>query len=1161
MTHPRSIIIALSIIIPLLITGLAKQGLFARSQKGAFDAGENHALIIGISRYDKLDRLASPSKDAEEIARILTSRYNFKKEHVSLLTERTKEKPTRKTIIAYLDRYMRELTSKDNLLVFFSGRSTEDDKGETYWIPKDGREKRKMTLLKHSDLCSEYFASPNFKAKNVIIIADSLFSGKLLKSSTPPPRPHDLRYSEKIREKASRNSREVMMLGDRHWPGRKNMEGFGLFTYYFRKALMDNRFKVIDFENLIFRERIIFPIRKIAGTRMKRGRLKKTSLAAGGQFVITRVKSLPKVDIVAAKVNPKRIHPGDKFIVDAKTSGPAYKVYIELDGKMHLMAGRSTEWHYVAQRSRIGNAPFRVIALNGDDIPGKGGEGLISVASTMVNVVAASVSPKEGLVGQEYMFTATTDAPTGKVALVIGQDRFYMMGSDTTWSLRRKINSVGSLFFSVIAEQNGHKGLSKLLRLVVKSPLVNVVAAKATPERGHKGEEFLITARTDRPARAVFLKMGGVTYRMEGKGRAWRYRTEIVEIGRKSFTVMARNEDDVEGDSRAGKILVIERPVPEVAAISMEPREGYAGDNFVIKVRTTEPAAKVLIGIADRQHPMEGTDKAWKHVARIEKPGVTRFRVTASNKDGKAGEAKEGAITTITRPTELVHVTKAEVMPKEGYAGGEFTFRAETDRPARGVTAVLGKKRHRMSGSGTKWILKKKITDRGSLDFYVVAENKDGKEGGTKAGLVVVRVHLVSVVEVKSTPEKGYTGDEFLITAKTDRPASAVYLRMDDVIYRMEGSRVEWRYRKVIGKIGRKAFTVTARNEEGAEGDSKVGEIQVVARSVPEVAAVAVEPPEAVVGDSVVINVKTTTAAAKVLIEIGGQKHDMEGAGTEWHYLKQMDKEGTTPFVVIASNERGQPGRRKEGRITTKKRPVARVNVVSAEVNPDKGYSGSEYTFTATTDKPATGVSVIIGGDRYTMSGSGTEWSLAKRIETTGDLIFSMIAMNENVEEGGLKTGTFFVEELRDRYRDNKDGTVTDIITGEVKKRFVDNRDGTVTDLGTNLMWLKGPKRVAERWEKAEEYCRNLKHEGHKGWRLPTVEEWEKMLDRKQQNPALPPGHPFSNVLTQYGYWSKTRHTLGPLYVYQVDLWRGKTGYQSKKKSALVWPVRYAELK
>ncbi|MDB4444071.1 DUF1566 domain-containing protein [bacterium] len=287
----------------------------------------------------------------------------------------------------------------------------------------------------------------------------------------------------------------------------------------------------------------------------------------------------------------------------------------------------------------------------------------------------------------------------------------------------------------------------------------------------------------------------------------------------------------------------------------------------------------------------------------------------------------------------------------------------------------------------------------------------------------------------------------------------------------------------------------------------------------------------------------------------------LSAAGTAWKYLAEATKEGTIPFNMVASHESGKAGERKEGRITNSKQPTERINLAKAEVVPKRGYSEGTFTFRATTNMPAKAVSLIIGGDRYAMSGSGTEWSLRRRIEKTGNLIFSMIAMNKNDEEEGLTTGTFTAEEPRERYKINKDGTVTDIVTGDVKKRFVDNRDGTVTDLSTNLMWLKCPKSSTETWDEAVKYCRNLEHEGYKGWRLPTLEEWGKMLDRKQKYPALPPGHPFSNLLTRKGFWSKTRHASGPPYVYHVDLWRGKTGYQSRKKFAHAWPVRYAELK
>ena len=56
----------------------------------------------------------------------------------------------------------------------------------------------------------------------MLILADSHFSSKLVRSRSISLTPYDLRYPEKIMEKASRCSREVIAFGDHHWPGKPN---------------------------------------------------------------------------------------------------------------------------------------------------------------------------------------------------------------------------------------------------------------------------------------------------------------------------------------------------------------------------------------------------------------------------------------------------------------------------------------------------------------------------------------------------------------------------------------------------------------------------------------------------------------------------------------------------------------------------------------------------------------------------------------------------------------------------------------------------------------------------------------------------------------------------------------------------------------------------
>ncbi|MCD6296546.1 MAG: DUF1566 domain-containing protein [Deltaproteobacteria bacterium] len=1357
MTVPRSITITVWVFFVLFCAGLAAKGLLALSENKGSNAEHNYALIIGISSYDKWTSLKSPSKDAREIARILAEKYDFKKENIALLTDETKKKPNLVTILSLLDQYINDLTEQDNLLVFFSGQSTEDEKGETYWIPKDGSKKAKKTWLKHSDLCKNFFASQHFKAKSVCIISDSMFSHKLVKSSAITLSPFDLRYPEKIREKALSGSREVIAFGDRHWPGTKRTDGFGLFTYYFRKALLNNWLKVVDIENLIFTEKAIFETSKIAGTRLLRARLRKARLEKGGQFIITRVISPPVVDVVDINVSPKKGYQGDDFIFQAKTSDSAFEVYVDVGGREHLMEGAGTRWKKAIKIASLGPSRFRIIARNSDDIKGKAKEDQLSTmrrVANLVNVKDARVTPKRGWGGNNFRFRATMDGPAQKASLIMGGKRFEMMGSGTKWNLTKRVEEVGTLDFSVIAtNEDGADGRSKGGILVVKAPLVDIVDVKAAPATGYSGDEFLISAKSDRPASAVSLKIDGVTYRMEGSGLKWQFKRSIKGIGKKKFVVIAKNIEGSEGLSKSGDILTSKRPlvIPNVAGVSVSPKKPYTDQTFAIRVKTTAPADEVFVEIEGKKHVMEGTGTEWKYLTRLAnigtstykvvaknsegKPGLSKsgsiltrkrllplpnvaeisvnpkrpyteetfairvkttapadevyvelkgkkllmkgedteweyltrlatigpnkFRVIAKNKDGKQGLTKDGLVSIAKRITEAIDVVRADVVPKKGYPGQEYMFEATTATPAKSVALIVEDKRYNMTGSGTRWSLKKKVKDLGTISYAMVAKNEDGIEGGSRIGTLHIKARSVSIVEVKASPKTGYAGDAFMINVKTDNPASAVSLEIDGVTYKMKGAGRKWVFKRKIQEVGKKKFTIIAKNLEGVAGLAKSADILTKKRllTIPDVASVdvrvvspgkgytgdsylikavtkepadeayieiegkkfamkgagtkwehtakidklgankytvvalnregkqglpksgniltkkrplpipdvasvdvsVVSPVEGYVGDSYLIKVSTAEPADRVTVELEGKKFSMEGAGTEWKYLTQLNKLGISKYTVVAVNKEGRQGLAKQGEIKTAMRPMALINVAKAEVTPVKGYAGKEFTFTAGTDSPAKGVSLVMGKERYEMTGSGTEWTLKKKIEKTGDLVFYMVAKNEDGVEGGSKTAELTVAEIKNRYSRNKDGTITDVITGEVKKRFIDNGDGTITDLYSNLMWLKSPKQVAVKYDDAIEYCEKLKLKDYEGWRLPTVQEWRAIMDKTRKNPSLPPGHPFVNIPTQTGYWSKTKHKFGPLYVWQVTLWYGKAGYLSKRKYGNVWPVRYAE--
>lgn len=897
MSFSKSTSITLFILILLLLAGLTTVGISAISEKSTLDSKNNHALIIGINQYDKWPDLKSPVKDAEAIQKVLIGKYNFKKSNITLLTDNTKQKPTLTNILNSLGEYSDELTEKDNLLIFFSGHSKEENDGETYWIPKNGKKKTKLTWLKHSAISEEFFASEDFKAKSLCIITDSPFLNKLFRSRPISLSPFDLRYTEKIIEKSTLRSREVISFGDNHWPGSKSTNGLGLFAYYIHKALLENTLDVIDFENLIFDENILFPISKIAGTKMLRGRFR-TSMDAGGQFIIQKLAPIPVVNIVEAGVTPPKGYPGDRFDIRAKTSAPASEVFIEIAGKRIRMKGSGTDWQFSTKVDDVGDTPFRIAALNERDIQGKPKAGQIITirrSATIANIRSTEVKPASGVQGGNYQFAATTDTPASKVDLLIKGKRFKMKGSGTRWTLSKRIEDLGTIDFSVVAtNEDGVQGTTSDGKVRVKAATVDILEARASPETGYAGEEFTITARTNRAAAAVSIQLDGETYAMEGSGKSWRFKKAIPDIGKKQFSVIAKNVEGVQGKSKQGVLLTKRSPlpIPNVAVVDVNvvsPGQGHAGDSYTFKVQTTAPSEGVFVSINDKIYPMQGSGIDWSYIAKIDQLGDSKYQVIAKNKDGVQGASRDGVI-------------------------------------------------------------------------------------------------------------------------------------------------------------------------------------------------------------------------------------------------------------------------------TTTKKPLERVNVLTAAVSPAKGFAGKDFTFKANTDRPAKGVALIIGKNRYEMSGSGTDWQFSRKIDQTGNINFSIIARNEDEVEGAVKVAALTVVKELKGYKYNKDGTVTNRKTGKVTKRFVDNGNGTISDLLTNLMWMKQPKTIAVSYEQAVAYCRDLEFQGQTGWRLPTIAEWRKFVDKKQRNPSLPPGSPFTNILTHIGYWSKSRHKFGPQYVYQMNLWYGKVGHIKKKENSVVWPVRYAEL-
>jgi Protein of unknown function (DUF1566) len=114
--------------------------------------------------------------------------------------------------------------------------------------------------------------------------------------------------------------------------------------------------------------------------------------------------------------------------------------------------------------------------------------------------------------------------------------------------------------------------------------------------------------------------------------------------------------------------------------------------------------------------------------------------------------------------------------------------------------------------------------------------------------------------------------------------------------------------------------------------------------------------------------------------------------------------------------------------------------------------------------------------------------------------------------------------------------------------------NAAVLDRETGLVWEKSPQTLAESWSRARLSCANKTTGNRKGWRLPSLPELASLIDPTQSNPALPPLHPFTTVLSR-DYWSATTFAEDPTFAWIVNVNDGAvTG--NKRDSLQVWCVR-----
>ena len=147
-------------------------------------SGTKRALLIGINRYQVLPTLNGSLNDIETMRHVLTTRWGFQPQHITMLTDQA---ATRAGILGALERLVQDTGPSDVVYVHYSGHGSQvedfsgdetDDHLDETLVPHDGRT---PTVPDITDDELEAIVS-KLKARSILIVLDSCHSGTATRS-------------------------------------------------------------------------------------------------------------------------------------------------------------------------------------------------------------------------------------------------------------------------------------------------------------------------------------------------------------------------------------------------------------------------------------------------------------------------------------------------------------------------------------------------------------------------------------------------------------------------------------------------------------------------------------------------------------------------------------------------------------------------------------------------------------------------------------------------------------------------------------------------------------------------------------------------------------------------------------------------------------------
>ncbi len=154
--------------------------------------GDYYALLIGVKDYLHFENLKTPINDIKKIENILSNKYNFKTE--------TLENPSRTEILKTLNKYTKILQKSDNFILYFAGHGMQRSE-EGFWIPANAEKEDDTNWISNNNIVRKL---REMRANNILVLADSCFSGLLTRGFSPKENKNETTTLELLNQEKTR---------------------------------------------------------------------------------------------------------------------------------------------------------------------------------------------------------------------------------------------------------------------------------------------------------------------------------------------------------------------------------------------------------------------------------------------------------------------------------------------------------------------------------------------------------------------------------------------------------------------------------------------------------------------------------------------------------------------------------------------------------------------------------------------------------------------------------------------------------------------------------------------------------------------------------------------------------------------------------------------